>query len=68
MMCNFFSIGHGEGPHDHDGVGVVLKRFFKKSQLDVNGPKLQNVEDVVSLLRTHLFSQLETFTQGKGNL
>jgi len=29
-LCGiFFGIGHGKGPHD--GAGVMLKRFFKKS-------------------------------------
>jgi hypothetical protein len=54
MTWNFFSTGHGKRPHD--GAKVVLKRFLRKSQLDVNGPKLQNAKDVVTLLHTHLFS------------
>jgi len=58
-MWSFFGIGHGKRPHD--GARVVLKRFIRKSQLDINGPKLQNAEDVVTLLGTHLFSHLETF-------
>jgi hypothetical protein len=41
-------------------VGVVLKRIFRKSQLDVNGSKLQNAEDVIAFLCTHLFSRPET--------
>jgi hypothetical protein len=28
----------------HDGVGVVLKHFNGKAQLDVQGPELKNVE------------------------
>ncbi len=58
MMWNFFGIGHGKGPHD--GARAILKRFLKKSQLDVNGPKLQNAMDVVTLMRTHLSSWPET--------
>jgi len=54
MTWSFFNIGHGKRPHD--GARVVLKRFIRKSQLDVNGPKLQNAKDVVTLLHTHLFS------------
>ncbi len=42
-------------------VGVVLKRFIKKSQLDVNKSKLQNAEDVVTFLCTHLSSQPKTY-------
>lgn len=41
-------------------VGVVLKRFIRKSQLDVNGSKLQNAKDVVTFLCTHLPSRPET--------
>jgi hypothetical protein len=58
MMWIFFGTRHGKGPHD--GVRVVLKRFFKKIQLYVNGPKLQNAKDVVNLLDTHLSSRSKT--------
>jgi hypothetical protein len=55
---------HGKGPHD--GVGAVLKRFLKKSQLGLNGPKLQNAKDVVTLMRIHLSSRPKTsYTKGK---
>jgi len=53
MTWSFFSIRHGKRPHD--GARVVLKRFLRKSQLDVNGPKLQNAKDVVTLLHTFVF-------------
>jgi hypothetical protein len=54
MMWSFFGIGHGKGPHD--GANAILKRFLRKLGLDVNGPKLQNVKDVVTFLHTHLSS------------
>lgn len=41
-VWNFFGSGHGKGMHD--GVGVVLKHFNGKAQLDVQGPELKNVE------------------------
>jgi hypothetical protein len=66
MMWSFFSIGHGKRPHD--GATVVLKRFIRKSQLDVNGRKLQNVKDVITLMCTHLFSWLETSYVGERKL
>jgi hypothetical protein len=62
----FFWVGHGKWPHD--GAKALLKRFLKKSWLDVNEPKLQNVEDVGTLLCTHLFSQPETFYTGERKL
>jgi hypothetical protein len=34
----FFWTGHGKGPHD--GVGAILKRFFKKSRLGVKWAKV----------------------------
>jgi hypothetical protein len=58
-MWSFFGIGHGKGPHD--GARAILKMFLKKSQLDVNGPKLQNAEDVVTLMCTHLSSWPKTY-------
>jgi hypothetical protein len=47
-MWSFFGFGHGKGLHD--GVGVILKRFIRKCQLDAIGPKLQNAEQVTKLL------------------
>jgi hypothetical protein len=44
-----------------DGARVVLKRFIKHSQLDPNGPKLQNVQDIILFLWKHLFSWPKTF-------
>jgi hypothetical protein len=35
----------------HDGASAVLKHFIKKVQLDAQGPKLKNVDQVVSLLK-----------------
>jgi len=49
-----FRIGHGNEPHD--GVGSMLKIFIQQSQLDVSRPKLQNAENVVTLLHKHLNS------------
>ncbi len=54
LLWSFFGIGHGNEPHD--GVGSMLKRFIQQSQLDVSRPKLQNAEDVVTLLHKHLNS------------
>jgi hypothetical protein len=42
------------GPHDSNGI--IFKRFIKQVQLDVHGPNLQNVKDVVNLLLNHLSS------------
>jgi hypothetical protein len=65
-MWNFFGTRHGK--RHHDGVMVVLKRFFKKFQLNVNGPKLQNAEDVVNLLHIHLSSWSKISYKGEKKL
>jgi hypothetical protein len=39
-LWSFFGYGHGKGPRD--GVGIVLKRFIRQVQLDVEGLQLQN--------------------------
>ncbi len=51
-MWNFVGSGHGKG--SHDGVGVIIKRFIRKEQLDANGAKLQNAKEVVQFLHEHL--------------
>jgi hypothetical protein len=43
-VWSFFGNGHGKGPHD--GVNAIIKRFIQKTQLDVDGVRLQNVEEV----------------------
>ncbi len=48
MLWSFFSTSHDKGPCD--GVGVIVKIFIRHNQLDPNGPKLQNVESIVTLL------------------
>jgi hypothetical protein len=55
MIWSLFGSGHGKGAHD--GVGVVVKRFFWREQLNVQGVKLQNVKEVITFLRDKLSSQ-----------
>jgi len=43
-----------------DGAKIVLKIFIKHSQLDPNGPKLQNVQDIILFMCEHLFSWHKT--------
>jgi hypothetical protein len=43
------------------GQKQFWKRFIKHSQLDPNGPKLQNVQDIIVFLWEHLFSWPKTF-------
>jgi hypothetical protein len=43
-----------------DGAKVVLKTFIKHSQLDPNGPKLQNAQDIIFFMCEHLFSWRKT--------
>ena len=57
-MWSFFGSGHGKGPHD--GAGAVLKRYIRTTQLDVNGPRLQDVETVVEFLRSKLSERPKT--------
>jgi hypothetical protein len=59
---------HKAWERPHDGVKVVLKRFLKKFQLNVNGQKLQNVEDVVNLSHIHLSSWFKTSYKGERKL
>jgi hypothetical protein len=47
-----------DGPHDEGRI--FLKRFTKHSELDPNGPKLQNVQDIILFLWEHLFSWPKT--------
>jgi hypothetical protein len=47
----------------HDGVGVVLKRFIKKTQLDVQGLELKNAKQVFLLLREKLSGELKVHIQ-----
>jgi hypothetical protein len=42
----------------------MLKHFIKKAQFDVQGPELQNVEHVVSLLRAKLSGRLKNSYSG----
>jgi hypothetical protein len=51
-MWSFLGSGHGKGLHD--GAGAILKRYIRTVQLDVNGPKLQSIADIVSFLREKL--------------
>jgi hypothetical protein len=37
-MCSFFGNGHGKGLHD--GLGIVIKHFMWRGQLNVHGAKL----------------------------
>ncbi len=55
MCWSFFCIGHRKGPHD--GVGVVIKTFFHRKQLNAHGHKLQNAKEVVMFLQEHLSSR-----------
>lgn len=48
MLWNYFGTGHGKG--EHDGAGAVVKRALTDEQLDANGAKLQNAQDVVEWL------------------
>jgi hypothetical protein len=57
-MWSFFGFGHGKGLHN--GVGVVLKRFIWRVQLDVKSIKLQNAKLVVFLLKEKLNGQPES--------
>jgi hypothetical protein len=61
MTWNFLGSGHGKGLHD--GVGVVIKRFIRKEQLDVNGAKLQNAKEV-QFLHEHLSKRPKTLYLG----
>ncbi len=56
----FFWTRHGKGPHDGVGAILKIKGFSRNHNWVLNGPKLQNAEDVVTLMRIHLFSQPET--------
>jgi hypothetical protein len=58
MCWNFFSIGHGKGPHD--GAWVVIKRLLCRKQLNVHGAKLQNAKEVVMFLQKHLSTKLKS--------
>jgi hypothetical protein len=43
----------------HDGVGVVIKRFLRREQLDAHGAKLQNIEEMADFLCKNLLDILE---------
>jgi len=45
-IWSFFGSGYGKGPYD--GTRALLKRYMHNAQLDVHGPKLQDVETVYS--------------------
>ncbi len=50
-LWSFFGSRHGKGPHD--GASAIVKRF-KQAQLDVQGPQLQNANQVVIFMYEHL--------------
>ncbi len=62
MIQSLFGNGHGKGAHD--GVRVVVKKFFQREQLNVEGVKLQNVEEVVAFLHDKLSNQLKSSYSG----
>jgi hypothetical protein len=51
------SFGLNHGKRLHDKVDVILKRFIRQVQLDVERPQLQNLEQVVNLLWNCLSTQ-----------
>jgi hypothetical protein len=51
-LWSFFGSSHGNGPHDK--VGTIVKKFVKQSQLNVQGPQLQNAEQVVMFFLENL--------------
>jgi hypothetical protein len=57
MLWSFFGSGHGKGLHD--SVGVIIKRFLWREQLDAHGTKLQNAKKVVDFLHKHLSDRPE---------
>jgi hypothetical protein len=58
MMWSFFGQGMGKGPMMV--LGQFWKGFSRNHDWVLNGPKLQNAEDVVTLMCIHLSSQPET--------
>ena len=62
-IWSFFGSGHGKGPHN--GAGAVLKRYMCNAQLDVHGPKLEDVETVVRFLREKLSVKPESCYPGE---
>jgi hypothetical protein len=50
MVWNFFAASHGKG--GVDGVGALLTREVQNEQIKPHGQNLQNVEEIVSFLKS----------------
>jgi hypothetical protein len=65
-VVEFFGSGHGKG--SHDGAGAMVKRFFRREQLNAQRKKLQNAKEVVTFLYEHLSNRPKSSTLVPSNL